>query len=616
MQSIFRSNSTQGINPENNCNAENNNVETSFVRMSSLHGQFYQHYLSTNQGYQKLTKHFFVNSDICYGCKAAGQSIQPGLQTVIMLNCKCNGNNLADYNNSKPQIHIETIDDTCRQFINTERNAGRSVTELTLKFLCEQLKYINISDTEKNELIFAFIQRRGTPDEEVISTMQICGFDFQQFTEKKGISTERVLLTLMKSDIDPSEYAQQKQISDDEVIIAMLKHGKNTSDFAMKKGISNIHILYLMMISGFDISTFSNQNNISETQCIEVIIQSKLPIENKIQTIKQYFQLDLQEEQEKINSVLLKNEFELINERAIQFMNNRCREITLELTFKQMVLNQQLNSGLAYVSEISRLKQKIQELEKQLIDQQSQHTRDLSLKLEFYGAELSKTKNYIESMKTQYMKDLKQQQDKYKSQIILLQQSIQDDSQISQQLIDYQKKQYIYEPHNDQFETIENQLQDHSLKQQLINEKRDHDEQYTLMLEQLQRKNQRYNEIYKQLAEERTQRLQYFQQLSEKQIEITKQLESRGNEQTSIISQLQTDNQNLQDDLSALKQQIEIINICQYQQRIEKQDRLLQDKDKKIETLTVELQQANVKLLQNRQIDEVLEILKTMTHKE
>ncbi|CAL6040310.1 Hypothetical_protein [Hexamita inflata] len=534
-----------------------------------------------------------------------------------MLNCKCNGNYDADYNGADPIIYIENIDDSCKQFITTEKAAGRTVIELTINVLCKQLEPINIPKTEKYQLIQDFIQRRGTSDEEVIGAMYEYGFDITDFVKTKGISNDQVLVILIKYGIKPYDFAVQKQIADDKVLITMIEYGMDVSDFARRKEISIEYILILMMISGFDIQEFADLNDISQTQTIEIISQSKLPIEQKIQTLKQYFTLELQEQQENINSTLIKNEFEQVNERVIQFVNNRCREISLELMLKQLVLNQQQNNGLAAADEIQKLKLKIYELEKLLIEEQYQHQRDLALKVEYYGSELQKSKNFMESMKIQYQKDLKQQFDRYRTEIASLQQSNLDDHKSTQLIINYQQKQYINECNNDQQDLITNQLQEKyfQLQQQLNDEKQDHDDQYTLMLEQLQRKNLRYSEVYKQLTEERAQRLQYFQQLSEKQTEITNQLELRGNEQAQLILKLQTDNQNLLDNLTALKQQIEIINVSQYQLRIEKQDRQLYDKDKQIEILTSNLQQINVKLLQNRQIDEVLDILRTMAVK-
>ncbi|CAL6007801.1 Hypothetical_protein [Hexamita inflata] len=84
---------------------------------------------------------------------------------------------------TNPQIHIETIDDSCKQF-SAEKAAGRFVTELMIKVLCEQQKPINIPDAEKTELIKGFVQKkrnkkRGRFGDDV---------DYLDFAQKYGTS--------------------------------------------------------------------------------------------------------------------------------------------------------------------------------------------------------------------------------------------------------------------------------------------------------------------------------------------------------------------------------------------------------------------------------------------
>ncbi|CAL5986278.1 Hypothetical_protein [Hexamita inflata] len=73
---------------------------------------------------------------------------------------------------------------------------------------------------------------------------------------------------------------------------------------------------------------------------------------------------------------------------------------------------------------------------------------------------------------------------------------------------------------------------------------------------------------------------------------------------------LQNENQSLQNNLSTLKDQIEKLNISEYQKRIDSQNKELKDKDKYITMLKNELVSINVNQLQGQQIEKVLNLLK------
>ncbi|CAL5970236.1 Hypothetical_protein [Hexamita inflata] len=148
------------------------------------------------------------------------------------------------------------------------------------------------------------------------------------------------------------------------------------------------------------------------------------------------------------------------------------------------------------------------------------------------------------------------------------------------------------------------------LHQQLIDEKQDHDDQYALIQQQLKLKNQRNTELQKQLTEEKNQRIIFFQQLQQKQSEITKQLESNVQEQATRIVHLENDNQSLLNTLSALKDQIERLNIQELQQSINNQQIQLNNKDKYITKLKEEMEAININQLQDKQVEKVLNILK------
>ncbi|CAL6075015.1 Hypothetical_protein [Hexamita inflata] len=81
---------------------------------------------------------------------------------------------------------------------------------------------------------------------------------------------------------------------------------------------------------------------------------------------------------------------------------------------------------------------------------------------------------------------------------------------------------------------------------------------------------QTYTEIQAQLTDEKKQRQTFFMQLQQKQSEITKQLESIVKEQAVRIVHhafIENENQSLQNTLSALKEEIEKLNVSEYQKQ-------------------------------------------------
>ncbi|CAL6059200.1 ATP_synthase [Hexamita inflata] len=116
-----------------------------------------------------------------------------------------------------------------------------------------------------------------------------------------------------------------------------------------------------------------------------------------------------------------------------------------------------------------------------------------------------------------------------------------------------------------------------------------------------------------QLIEEKKQRLQFFNQLQLKQSDITKYLESTVKEQAARIVQLESKNQTLQNTLSDLKEQIEKLDIQELKQSINNKEIQLNDKDKYITKLQEEIEKINVNQLQDKQIEKVLKLLKTVS---
>ncbi|CAL6062568.1 Hypothetical_protein [Hexamita inflata] len=150
------------------------------------------------------------------------------------------------------------------------------------------------------------------------------------------------------------------------------------------------------------------------------------------------------------------------------------------------------------------------------------------------------------------------------------------------------------------------------LKQQLIDESLAHENEQTILQQLLKQKSQRNADIQKQLTEEKTQRLIFFEDLQQKQSEITKQLESNVKNQADRIVHLENENQSLQNTLSALREQIEKLNIQEYQKRIELQVKQLEDQEKYITMLKEEMEKINVNQLQDKQIEKVLTILESV----
>ncbi|CAL6007935.1 Hypothetical_protein [Hexamita inflata] len=612
MQTIIRSNHYNGTDPTTGEKENTNCVETAFVRVP-FHTRYHQVYLGTTW-HTKVTKNFFVECDMCYGYGSNDYKIYPGLQTVIFLNSKFSSSNgAANHNGANPQIYIETIDESCKQFTAAEKAAGRSVTELTIKVLCEQLKLIQISETEKLELINGFIQRRCIQNEEVFAALCANGFDCSDFVLKEGISNDQVIVAMAKNNVDYSNFALKNNISNEQILTALAKSDQDYQTFAQSKGFTDEQTLITLMKAEIDLKPFIQSKNISTEQIISIIKNSDLPLSDKYDLLQQITPVDLRSEQEDIHNALIKREYELTNDRVLKFVNNKQRELILEIVFKEALLKQKKNQEDFDVNEIAELKLKNQELQKLNLEIKLECEQKIAEIKTQYEAELIKCKNEVESLRKEYQLDLQKEYEKYKNEIEELKKTYEIQNQNSNKIQQLKQKQLVSDQEVDMNDTIANQLQMECqiLKQQLIDEKQFYSDQQELTLQLVNRANQRNNDIQKQLTEEKTQRLLFFQQLQQKQSEITKQLEATVQEQASRIVHLENKNQSLQSTLKALREQIEKLN-QEYQRRIDLQIKQLEDKDEYISKLKEEMEKINVNQLQDKQIEKVLNILKSV----
>ncbi|CAL6089018.1 Hypothetical_protein [Hexamita inflata] len=704
-QSIIRDNSYSGINPVNNNNANRSEVQTAFVRLSN-HNQFSQYYLSTDYSYSKLIRQLLVDCSVGDGYQHSNNTVNSNLETVLMLNCTCNRSQKADFYGANPQIHIEIIDDSCREFIASEKAAGRNIVELTIKVLCEQLKLIYIQETEKLELILGFIKRNNIPNEVVLEAMTFSGYynvlntlvkqeiDISAFVQKKkitddqlatalinsGLSDDQILLALTKSKLNLSTFALKKGISNDQIMLTLSKKGYDISNFAHKHGISNNHVLLLLMRNKVDYSTFAcsksisneqiletlaksgedyqtfakskgftNQQiliilmkakvdiqhfttakNISNTKVIEIIQNSDLPLQEKYKLLKQINPVDLRTEQQNVNNKLIKHEldividrvlkfliteYEFVNERVIQFVNNKQCEIALELAFKEALLQSKQNEDDSATNEIFELKKQNQNLQDQNLEIKLQYEQQIADIKTSYAAELIKCKNEIESSKKQYQQDLILEYKKYQVEIEQLNKAIEAERQTKNKIVELQLKQRPADQDIDVRDSITNQLQLECqlLRQQLIDEKQFNDNQQQLTLQLISSANKRNTELQKQLTEEKMQRLSFFQQLQQKESETTKLLEENEQQQATKIYNLEKDYQSLQINYRAQKAQVEQLNVQEYQKLIDKLKIQLEDKEQYISKLQIEIDQINMNKLQQYQVENVLTIFKTVT---
>ncbi|CAL6060263.1 Hypothetical_protein [Hexamita inflata] len=689
MQTIIRKNSPGGIDPETGSGSDQKRVETAYIRVP-LHSQFYQVFVGTSY-YTKVSKYFFVDCDMCYGFGSGSHKILTGLNTVIFLNCKFSqyqSHAMPNHNGANPKIYIETIDNSCNTFIAAENAAGRSVTEITINVLCEQIKQIYISDTEKLELINQFIQRKNVQINDVLVALCLNGFDyinfmkigytneqviialtknnvdcsdfaltnnisnnqvliilakngvdFLAFIQKQGISNEQVLLLLMKENLDYVGFALKRGIKDEQVLITLMKNNLDYSQFTASKPISNEQILVALAKSNQDYQTFAQKNgftdehtlitlmktevnikpfiatkNMSNPQIISIIHNSDLPLPDKFNLLQQIVPVNIQQDRENINSSLIKHEYDLINDRVLKFVNYQQRELFMEIIFKEALLQQKKNDDEVAINKISELHQKNQELQKQNLDIKLQYTQQIANIQARYEADLIKCNNEVETLRKEYQQNLQNQYNKYKIEVEELINTNVVEKVIAQKIQVLKSQQRVSDQEININDSITNQLRTECkiLRQQLIEEKLFHDEQLEHAEQQLKRVNQRNTVIQKQLTDEKTQRIIFFEDLQQKQSEITQQLEYNVKHQAIRIEQLENDNQSLQSTLNALREQIEKLNIQEYQKRIDLLTKQLEDKDEYIEKLKEEMEKINVNQLQDKQIEKVLTILKSV----
>ncbi|CAL6013440.1 Hypothetical_protein [Hexamita inflata] len=391
-----------------------------------------------------------------------------------------------------------------------------------------------------------------------------------------------------------------------------MKHSIDYSSFIQTNSMSSDQILVAMMKCNLDYSSFVQSNNMSSSEIINAASKSDLSLQEKQQLLSKY--TDVKLEQKEINSALIKREYEKTSERVVQFINSKHNEIAIELAFKEVLLQQEKNGNKNIAEQIQELKTRIQDLQRINAEQKIEFEQKISECQQKYNAELIKCRNEVEAQMNEYQQDLKKEYEKYKTEIEQLKKVNEIEKQCSNKINEQQQKKYASDQEIDMNDTIANQLRDECelLQQQLIEEKQDHEEQYAIMQQLLKHQNQRNAVIQKQLTEEKKQRITFFEKLQQKQSEITKQLEQNVKDQASKILSLESEKQSLQNTLSALKEQIEKLNVSEYQKVIDKQKIQLKDNQEFITQLKEEITNINNNHLQDKQVEKVIGLLKAI----
>ncbi|CAL6007981.1 Hypothetical_protein [Hexamita inflata] len=465
--------------------------------------------------------------------------------------------------------------------------------------------------------VSSFAQKQGISNEQVLLLLIKENLDYTGFAFRRGMKDEQILTTLMKNNLDYTQFATSKSISNEQILVALAKSDLDFQTFAQSKGFTDEQTLITLMKAQIDIKPFLQSKKMSNEQIISIIQNSDLQLSDKYDLLQQITPVDLRSEQEDINNALIKREIEIVVDRVLKFVNNKQRELILEIVFKEALLKQKKNEDDSAVNEIAELKLKNQELQKLNHDIKLECEQKVANIKTEYEAELIKCKNEVESLRKEYQQDLQKEYEKYKNEIEELKKTNKVEKLTLNKSQDLEQKKLVSEQQIDINDSITNQLRMECkiLKQymQLIDEKQYHNDQQELILQLVNLSNQRNNDIQRQLTEEKTQRIIFFEDLQQKQSEITKQLEATVKEQASRIVHLENENQSLQSTLNALREQIEKLNVQEYQRRIDLQTKQLEDKDKYIEKLKEEMEKINVNQLQDTQIEKVLNILKSVS---
>ncbi|CAL6074995.1 Hypothetical_protein [Hexamita inflata] len=237
--------------------------------------------------------------------------------------------------------------------------------------------------------------------------------------------------TFMKNNLDYSSFAISKSISNEQILVDLVKSGLDFQTFAQIKGFSDEQVLITLMKAKIDVQPFTTAKNISSANVIEIIHISDLPLLDKyiyIQLLKSISPVDLRSEQENTNNTMIKREIELAIDRVLKFVNNKQRELILEIFFKEALLLQKKNVDEFAVNEIAEQKNKIQELQQQNLDIKLEYEQKLSERQQQYNTVLMKCKNELEVLKNEYQVDLQKEYDKYKVEIEQLKKTVEAES--------------------------------------------------------------------------------------------------------------------------------------------------------------------------------------------
>ncbi|CAL6079938.1 Hypothetical_protein [Hexamita inflata] len=161
-------------------------------------------------------------------------------------------------------------------------------------------------------------------DDQVLVALTKNIIKLSDFMRKKGLTNDQIAITLANSGL-----------TNEQILVIFAKSELDFQKFALIKGFTDDDTLITLMKAKIDIKPFTAAKNMSEPEIISIIQNSDISLTEKSDLLQQ-ISLDLRSEQENINNALIKREYELTNERVLQFVNNKQRELTLEIVQRKL----------------------------------------------------------------------------------------------------------------------------------------------------------------------------------------------------------------------------------------------------------------------------------------